>query len=70
MLDFLLLIEIGIHGTGQQNFLFGRVFGVGAGKYRYLFMIDLYDLGADPVHKITVVGDQNNSSPVIGQIIF
>ncbi len=70
MLDFPLLIHIGIPFCHTKLFLLHRIVGVVALKGGGFGLVDFNDLGGNAVQKITVVGYDDYGTLVIQQVGF
>ena len=66
--DLPLLVQIGGHGGGPQLLLLHGIVGIIPGKDRGPGLVDLDDLGGNPVQEIAVMGDDDDRAPVVHQI--
>ena len=57
MLDFLLLVHIGIPLGYAELFFFDGIVGIVAGKYGGTSVVDFNDFGSQPVQEEAVMGN-------------
>ena len=66
--DFPLLVQVCVHGSLPQLFFFHGVVGIIPEESGGHGLVDLDDLGGNPVQEIAVMGDHDHSTFVIQQI--
>ena len=70
MTDLLLLIQVGVPGSGSQDLFLCRIIRVIAKESSSLCLVNFNDLAGKAVQKITVMGDGKDGSFIIQKVIF